>query len=1038
MMTILSFPKWKYRFACTLLFLISGLVSFNAYSIETSHKQANLDVEEKVRKKSGGIKAGYNGRPRLTKSAVFVMAVEKKLIKGIDKLLADLRSTLRRLPKGARQRLQILDRIHNLNLEQAAYVASQENRVYDANWEKWDAGGRKGREPKLDDRKSKRYWSLVARSAANFLKEFPKAPGADQVNLNQAMALLFLGRDKSAARAFSALIKKYPNSRVAGDAYFALGDYYFENANFNSAITNYRSALKYRQSKRYGWALFKLAWSYYNLGQYRRALASWKKTVSYSKISPENGGKQLKEEALRDMVYAFAELKQVEPAITYFRVNGGDKYIGQFLTLLAQTFTDQGQYAKAITTWKRLQKVAPRADEAYTAQVEIVSLAYELGKYKTLWKELSVFPRRYGKGSGWAAGKPKQQVIETHLEIRDSAIYYPKIIHKKAQKGAKRLFGLAVIGYKLFLKLYPTSRQVVEAKFNLADIEYARKKYRDAGRLYMEITRLGPKKAIIYDDKTGKPIQNIHQTAGKYMLDSYYSDFKPELKNLEKVKPDPKKPPRPLSAKALNFIKGCNMYLKSYPKDQKVARSCHITVADTYYKFNVTKKAIQALRNVALKYAKSKAGPKAVDSLLPLLKNNEQQLVQLVNQLLAIPEYRKGRLGKLLRGVLQDTEVKAIVNEGDARKRALSWVAHAKKYPSGAGADRSWYNAAVDFLKAGMVTNAIAAYTTIVNKYPKSEQVKESILQLAKINDKRFQFSVAAKYYTLFAQKYRKDNDAAGAIERACYLQIAVNPQAALSVCTRLAAINKSAATDAFLQLMDAFYFAGDLTAMSRVIRGNLLGKLPLSSSQKVIVSYRLYEAGGKSNALAANILRQFQQDPKSIEGEAIRYVGEIVFNRNRGSIGPALGANLKGGTVNALQQSMVVKEGQIGKLVSAMDNVVNTQDPYWGVAAIYFKGLAMLDMYQKLSNPPNINGAKQEDVKKQLAQNANQFLQGAQGFFKTAVELADKFNVLSPYTAKLANSIISLKNPGKSFDSFVITPDILGGEVPPRVAGRL
>ena len=238
--------------------LFCAFLTSNGFAqFRSERKQANIDVEERKRVKGGKRRAGQDGRPRLSRSEIFVITAEKQLIRGIDKVLRSLRNTLKRLPKGTPQRLQIMERIHNLHLEQAAYVANQEHRRYDAAWEKWDASGRRGREPRLDDRKSKKHWSLVARSASSLLSEFPKSPNADVVNLNQAMSLLFLGRDKSAARAFTILIKKYPNSKVVGDAYFALGDYYFENNNFRNALRNYRSALKYPRSKRYGWALFK-------------------------------------------------------------------------------------------------------------------------------------------------------------------------------------------------------------------------------------------------------------------------------------------------------------------------------------------------------------------------------------------------------------------------------------------------------------------------------------------------------------------------------------------------------------------------------------------------------------------------------------------------------------------------------------------------------------------------------------------------------------------------------------------------------------
>ena len=286
------------------------------------------------------------------------MATETRLLKEIQKAIAYLSRTASRMPKKSTARLEMREKLINLRLEAAVYHASQEMRTYDKAWEAWDLGGRRGREPKLSDARSKGQWRILAKDAQTLLREFPRSKNADTTTFNMGLAYNFLGQEKEAARIFSQLIQKYPNSQKAGDAHFALGDFYFDKTDFRNAMNQYKSALRFKQAKSYAWSLFKLGWCSYNLGQYRPALGYWKQTVL---ASDRNGkkGLALKDEALRDMVYAFAETKQVEPAIAYYRRNGGQKYIGRFLLLLSQTFSDQGRYNQAIAVLKRFQEVAP-------------------------------------------------------------------------------------------------------------------------------------------------------------------------------------------------------------------------------------------------------------------------------------------------------------------------------------------------------------------------------------------------------------------------------------------------------------------------------------------------------------------------------------------------------------------------------------------------------------------------------------------------------------------------------------------------------
>ena len=48
----------------------------------------------------------------------------------------------------------------------------------------------------------------------------------------------------------------------------------------------------------------------------------------------------------------------MDEAIAYYRANGGNKFIGPFLTLLGEILADQGNYKQAISVYKRFQRVA--------------------------------------------------------------------------------------------------------------------------------------------------------------------------------------------------------------------------------------------------------------------------------------------------------------------------------------------------------------------------------------------------------------------------------------------------------------------------------------------------------------------------------------------------------------------------------------------------------------------------------------------------------------------------------------------------------
>ncbi len=1027
----------------TIALGLSMLQTFQVYGqIERKSGRTSVDVIERKREKSNIQKkaGGGSGRPNVNITDIYSTTIEKKLIKGINKTIKYLRNVSNGLPKKSPARFEMLNRILNLHLEQAVYVAGDEQRRYDKLWIQWDRGGRKGREPRLNNNNSKKHWMSVTRVGQEILKEYPKAKNADQINFNQALSLQFLGKEKSAARAYSNLIKRYPNSPVAGDAFFSLGDYYFDRNDFRNAINNFRQALKYRRSKRYGWALFKLGWSNYNLGRYKDAERFWKKTVSYSNRTKDKRNIKLKEEALRDLVYAFAELRKEDEAIAYFRANQGERFIGQFLTLLANTFSDQGQFARSIKVWKRLQKIIPNTPDAMKAQKEIISLNYELRRMETLWVEIERYIKNYGPKSAWARRVDKKTRLEAAIDTKESLLYYSKLVHKQSQKSGKKA-GLAQAkkGYLLYLRFFPKTKEVAEIKFNLADIEYFQKDFRRSGQIYLEIALAGKNKAFIFD-KSGKPQANIHKDSAKYMLDSFNRDFEPEFKKLLKQKPNFKKPAKPLSLKAKNFIKACGYYSKWYPGDKKTIKTCDTFITEIYYRTNDKKRALTKLWVMATKYPGSKEGKDAVENLIPIYKEDRKGRIVAVNKLLKIPAYQKGKIGTKLKSLRRADEIAIIEEEKNKGKRGDLWASRAKRYPGDKDADSFWFNAAGDYLDSGNITKAIDSYGVIVKKYPRSKRVQESVLQLGKLYDRRLDFASAANFYISFSQKYPKAKESPAALQRACELQIAIQSSQALKTCMRLARAFPADGKDAVAKMIQNAYRSKKYSEMVQLINNSYIGKFKLSANEQVIAYYKIFSAyGGKGN-VALSAARQIARlrGNSSIDGEALRYIGEIAFLQANSAITGFLKIKLSGGTVEGLNASIQKKSQALAQLEQAYNQVLATKDSFYGIAALHQIGFAYEDTAKLLSNPPGIKGAKIEDVKKQLAPLANDALNSAKNFYNQASQLIQKFNVYNTWTPRVNEAIARMQNRPLKFQDLVVTPDFVGSEVPYNVASAV
>ena len=985
-------------------------------------KRIQLNVKERKRKKKKTQKATYQAR----RSALVAVKVEKRLSSSINKVTKSLNRTASSLPKNSAKRLQILQRVLNLYMENATYTRNAEERAYDVRWQNWDRRGRKGREPKLTSKKSFGMWKKVISQSTRINREYPKNAKADIVLYNKAIGLQYIGREKEAARILSQLVERFKGSNVAGDAYASLGDFYFDSNSFRSAQNSYKKATNYRQSSRYLWSVFKLGWCAFNLNQYQRSKQLWKRVVRESRAKGSKGV-QLKDEALRDLVYAFAELREVDAAIAYYRANGGKKFIGPFLTLLGEILADQGNFKSAISVYKRFQRVARMAPEAPNAQKEIINLYYLTGKLPIVWKELSRFRSMYGPGSAWSRAN-KDIAKETQEIIKDQIIYYASLTHQKAIKdGKRRLNKEAKKGYLLFLKSYPKSKEVPGVMYLIADIEYFLKNFSQAGSYYYKIAALGKKKALRYNPVT-KKFDRIHRVSSEDMVRSYVKAFEPRFKVLKKRKPSFKKP-LPISKEASDYIKACGNYVKWYPKDKKRVKSCDVSIATIYYKSGIKGKAIKALKTVAIKYPGTKEGSNAVDLTIPMLDGNKAQLAA-ATKFLSIPAYAKGKLGAKLRDLIRGSEKENIGKEKDLMKRAKKYQAQAEKYPKDPDVVKLWNNAAVSYMDAGAISLALAAHGKIVKLFPKKPQAQTSLLIISRIQEKLLQFEAASSSFLAFYRKYPKQKEADVALQKACELLAALESAKAAGVCMRLAVKYPDIAVGFIERLIDGAYKSKQYSKMKKLITQNYLGKFRLTPNQQVVAWKKVYDSGSKKSA-QGKMIGIWQANRAAIDGEALRAIGDFYLVQANVQLPKFLKLKLRGGNVENLQRSIEAKAQALGVIEQAFNNVLSLKDAHSGVAAYYQQGFAYENFANAMANPPAIKGAAKADVVAQLSKEIVGLRTTAFKLYNKASETVTKYSVYSKWSVKTIDGLARVKEKRFKFFDFVVPGDFVGIEAP-------
>ena len=335
-------------------------------------------------------------RARLQNKARALLVTE---IQGLEQLFASTRES-------SPDRVQLARRLAEayVELEAAATRDKTENEVKADDAKK--QGGAAADKFKGEAEKAKkvivaarekaiRYYSLVK-------DKYPSYGQLDEVLYYLAYEYE-QGNDLANARkVYYELIEKKPQSKYIPNAYLAFGELFFNEAQgdpskWDLAAASYQETIKYPppDNKVYGYAYYKLAYVFWNKGDFPKALEAFKKTIDYgTQFSQIPNAAQLANSARRDLIPVYALSGRPDAAYNFFHGLSGDGPSENAKTFkmmddLGQNYLDTGHYAEAIALYHDLM-ARDKGDNIcrYQANVAQATLALKSGNKDPIKTEL--------------------------------------------------------------------------------------------------------------------------------------------------------------------------------------------------------------------------------------------------------------------------------------------------------------------------------------------------------------------------------------------------------------------------------------------------------------------------------------------------------------------------------------------------------------------------------------------------------------------------------------------------------------------------
>jgi TolA-binding protein len=953
-----------------------------------------------------------------------------------DELIQDLEVIIPRLPETDRK-ADLYFQLAELWWEKGRFVSLREVKDHDEAHARW-AETRNGDEPKVDTRRSDGYRKQALQLYQLVLERYPRYARRDEVLFVAGHNLYDSGSKEQGVAYYTALIEQYPQSRFVPDAHVQMGEHFFAANDLRRARVAFERAASFRLPKLYPLALYKLAWCDYNAGAYAAAIAKFKEVIAYSEGETRRDRVQLKAEALKDIVLAFARIDAVESAVAYLAEKGGEHAVDA-IDRLAATYFEDGKFEQSIRIYRLLQQRAANHARAPAWQQKIL-LAYDkLQRRDQVLAEMKRLVGEYGPKSGWARANAQHKgAVGEANELAESALrdlvqdYHQEAIKTKSAAT----YRLARDIYRQYLDAFAQSEAAPSMRFYQAEILYALEEWDAAAEQYGLVVDADPRgphaqraayDAILALEKSvdiAKGKLKKRELADGARIDELKVKGYVDRRRTVQIEAGTRDAPEetiPQNEQAL--IAACDRYLRMSPsaKDEIVIR---YKAAFVFYERRHFVEAARRFGEIILKWPTDPWSQKAANLSLDILNTRQEwlalsELAQrfLENRQLCPPGSKfQGEVGRIGEGA-KFKYVMQLYEQKDYPLAAKEFRAFVAQYPRSEHAPKALYNALVIADKADQLDVEIAAGEQLLRQYPGAEGgiVKLTVPALASACERAGRYADAIRWYEQAAMRWPAEEKAADWLYNAAVWREGLGDDAgalqAWQVWLRRYRLRPDAAKIAYnvgliLERQKDFRKVAEYwSAFTREWARAASGAQLLLARYRQGLALRELKAP-KAASVLAEVAQRFPQLPEAekTSPSVIDAAAHARFLAVEPAFHELMTIHFRYTRQSDLVHVLKVKNARLAKLLGAYAEVVAIGSPIWSEASFARIGEAYRNFNKGLLDAPTPRGLdseQQELYRSTLEALALPLEDKATEAFGKAVQVSQKSGVYSDWVIK-------------------------------------
>jgi tetratricopeptide (TPR) repeat protein len=689
------------------------------------------------------------------------------------------------------------------------------------------------------------------------LTEYPAGDFADDALYGKAWLLDKMNQGAESRRIYQEVIDKYPDSHFAPESYIQLAEYFFAprddkideeeiSLEIQQAIQLYKKVLRYKDSKRYDEALYKLGWSYYKLAA--REPHYYDDAITYfmmvadditkaEKLDPaaEISNPNVKEEAITYVGISFTDeaytTAGVDKARRMIQRIGDRPYGAEIIRAIGQTYQKIDEQEKAIYAYQNLLDMYPDYREGPIIQQNVVDALFALGRDNDAYIARHALYENYGPQSGWYL-RMEESDLDNKIEYLDAAHKYSEqalrtnIIldleraEELAASGEPDIgaYEKVIDGSLLYLNSFPTDSNAYEIHWSYAFLLDSRlARFDDAFNEYIKVSN------DYYED------HHQHQAAlnAVFVADTLvkirYGNITDStstfsLSDLAELSP------RSLTPEETRLIEAYDNYIRLFPLGEYTPKFLAAAggIYYNHYKFAEAKVYFQTLvkrfpnaeqMNLALR--------SIMDSYFALGKFKDSEVV--AKRIMSTPniseEQRTFASKRLGQAIFKNAE--SLEDQGDFFGAGTEFfrVYQEARFDERL-VERAVFNSGLNYAKAKDWVRSIQSYDTLATFYPKSEYAIPALENMAESYVELEQYANAANTYERVFTNYRETDNAETALYNASfYYTKGENWQEAINANQKYIAAypDKTYSTDLFFKNAGLYLKLDNVTEANRI-----------------------------------------------------------------------------------------------------------------------------------------------------------------------------------------------------------------------------